>query len=239
MEFGAEFFFEAAGLGEAVELFKLEVEVKIHVVPIVGEVRGEAVFRVTHGQGAAAHGVEEKGLIGRIAGDPEGAVLGEDEFAHAEGSSEEVLVDPLRRVEFLELIEFAEDAGAFLQEDEQDFLNGEEEDFRVGAFGAANVVDLAVNIPNALAAESVTPVSRGVEKFQNAGHHPARAPLGQGFAVEVKGVGEIGFGIVGVHDGRWLGQREESYERSGCDLVSGRLRVATAEGSRRAWRISL
>lgn len=95
MEFGAEFFVEAAGLGEAVEFFALEIEVEIHVAPIVGKVGGNLVFRVIHGQGAAAHGVEEKGLIGRIAGNPEGAVLGEDEFAHAEGGGDEVLVDQL------------------------------------------------------------------------------------------------------------------------------------------------
>jgi len=162
MEFGAEVFVEAAGLGEAMEFFKLEAEVEIHVAPIVGEVRGSLVFRVVHGQGAAAHGVEEEGLIGRIAGDPEGVVLGEHEFTHAEGGGEEVLVDQLRRIIFLELIEFAQDAGAFLQEDEQDFLNGEEEDFWVGAFRAANVIDLTVNIPNTFMAQPLAPVRRSI-----------------------------------------------------------------------------
>lgn len=132
------------------------------MAPIIGEVRGNLVFRVVHGQGAAAHGVEEEGLIGRIAGGPEGAVLGEDEFAHEEGSSEEVLVDQLWRVEFLELVEFAEDAGALLQEDEQDFLNGEEKDFWICAFSAANVVDFTVNIPNALMAQPLALVRRSI-----------------------------------------------------------------------------
>jgi len=34
MEVGAEFFVEAAGLGEAVEFLELEAEVEIHVAPI-------------------------------------------------------------------------------------------------------------------------------------------------------------------------------------------------------------
>ena len=203
IEFGAEFFVEAAGLSEAMEFFELEAKVEIHVAPIVGEVRGNLVFWVIRGQGAAVHGVEEKGLVRSVAGGPEGAVLGEDEFAHVEGGGDEVLVDQFRRVEFPELIEFAQDAGAFLEEDEQDFLNGEEEDFWVGAFWTTYVIDVAVDVIDAVVAQRAIPIIRGIEKFQHAGHHPAGTPLGHRLAVEVKGVGVIGFGIIGVHGWFW------------------------------------
>lgn len=63
---------------------------------------------------------------------------------------------------------------------------------------------MAVDVINTMVAERAIPIIRGIEKFQHAGHHPAGTPLGHRLAVEVKGVGEIGLGIIGVHgEGRF------------------------------------
>lgn len=198
VEFGAEGLIEFAEAGKAVEFFALEIEIEFHMAPVMGKVRGKAVFRVIRREGAEAHVIEEKGLIGGIAGKPEGAVLLEDEFTHAKGGGDEVLVDQFRCVVFLELVEPAQDAGAFFEEDKQDFLDGEEEDFRVGAFGQAHVVDLAVDFPDPLTTENPAPVSRGIEEAHEVRHHPAGAPFGHGLAIEVEGVGEIGGGKIEV-----------------------------------------